>query len=744
MSRVYGTASVRREDDALLRGQATFVDDLAPPGCLFLCFARSAHAGGVITRLDADAARQSVDTILILTGDDVAALGRASVNPLVPGLSAHPAPLLAQDRVLCLGQPVAAVVAQDRWMAMDLAESIGVEIAPDLPGPREALRQNWSQGDTQAAMARADHVIAVSVQHALLAPMALEPRAALASWDVAGQALTVWLPTQTPHRARMDLARILGLSPDQVRVIAPHVGGSFGGKASLYPEDAVVALASLKTGRPVKWTATRSEDFLGATAGRGGRMSARLGVMADGAFVALEAEGTFPLGGWMPFSGAVPARNAGRILPGPYSVPHVDITVSAALTWHAPVGIYRGAGRPEATLLMERLVDEAARTLNIDPVALRLRNVHTRSELPAPTVSGDILDASDFPGLIATLRRRAGFSGLQRAVARLRARGTLAGLGMALYAEPCGQGWESAAISLDPSGAIIVATGSTSQGQGRETAAARIAAGALGCAEARVRVVHGDTALTPEGIGALASRSTPIGGSAIIKAARLFLRKARALAATVLQAEPRSLVRNAAGWASTMGPASLSWEALGEAAQASGVRNKGLATSARYEAKGEAWASGAVVATVTIDPDTGVPTVGQIVWIDDAGVVINPVLLEGQLLGGLAQGLGEALMERLAHDRDGQLLTGSLMDYRVPRAADMPPARIVSRPVRSRMNLLGAKGAGEAGCIGIPAAIINAIHDALAPAGVSRIDMPCTAQSIWTALQAQAHKGEAR
>ncbi len=736
--------SVRREDDALLRGQASFVDDRVPPGCLFLCFTRSAHAGGVITRLDAEPARRSADAILTLTGAEVAAFGRTSVNPLVPGLSAHPAPLLAQDRVLCLGQPVAAVVARDRWTAMDLAESIGLEIAPDLPGPREALRQSWSQGDVPAAMARADHVIAVSVQHALLAPMALEPRAALAHWDEARQVLNVWLPTQTPHRARLDLARILRLSPDQVRVIAPHVGGSFGGKASLYPEDAVVALAAIRTGRPVKWTATRSEDFLSATAGRGGRMSARLGVMADGMFVALDVEGTFPLGGWMPFSGAVPARNAGRILPGPYRIPHVDITVSAALTGHAPVGIYRGAGRPEATLLMERLVDEAARTINMDPVVLRLRNVHARTSLPSATAAGEIIDASDFPGLIRALRRRAGLSRLRREVARLRALGRLAGLGVALYAEPCGQGWESAAISLDPSGAILVATGSTSQGQGRETAAAQIAAGALGCAEARLRVVHGDTALTPEGIGALASRSTPIGGSAIVKAARIFLRKARALAATTLQAEPRSLVRNAAGWVSRTGAASLSWEALAKAAHASGVRNRGLMTEVRYEAKGEAWASGAVVATVSIDADTGVPTVGQIVWIDDAGVVINPVLLKGQLLGGLAQGLGEALMERLVHDPDGQLLTGSLMDYRVPRAADMPPSRIVSRSVPSRMNLLGAKGAGEAGCIGIPAAIVNAIHDALAPAGVSRIDMPCTAQTIWTALQAQARKGEAR
>jgi aerobic carbon-monoxide dehydrogenase large subunit len=727
-----------------VRGQATFVDDLAPPGCLFLCFTRSAHAGGVITRLDAEPARRSADAILTLTGAEVAALGRTSVNPLVPGLCAHPAPLLAQDRVLCLGQPVAAVVAQDRWTAMDLAESIGLEIAPDPPGPREALRQSWSQGDVPAAMARADHVIAVSVQHALLAPMALEPRAALAHWDEARQVLNVWLPTQTPHRARLDLARILRLSPDQVRVIAPHVGGSFGGKASLYPEDAVVALAAIRTGRPVKWTATRSEDFLSATAGRGGRMSARLGVMADGMFVALDVEGAFPLGGWMPFSGAVPARNAGRILPGPYRIPHVDITVSAALTGHAPVGIYRGAGRPEATLLMERLVDEAARTINMDPVVLRLRNVHARTSLPSATAAGEIIDASDFPGLIRALRRRAGLSRLRREVARLRALGRLAGLGVALYAEPCGQGWESAAISLDPSGAILVATGSTSQGQGRETAAAQIAAGALGCAEARLRVVHGDTALTPEGIGALASRSTPIGGSAIVKAARIFLRKARALAATTLQAEPRSLVRNAAGWVSRTGAARLSWEALAKEAHASGVRNRGLMTEVRYEAKGEAWASGAVVATVSIDADTGVPTVGQIVWIDDAGVVINPVLLKGQLLGGLAQGLGEALMERLVHDPDGQLLTGSLMDYRVPRAADMPPSRIVSRSVPSRMNLLGAKGAGEAGCIGIPAAIVNAIHDALAPAGVSRIDMPCTAQTIWTALQAQARKGEAR
>lgn len=729
---------MRREDEVLLRGQASFVDDLAPEGCLFLCFARSAHAGGRITRLDARAARMSPGAMLVLTGDDIRELGVASVNALVPGMSAHPAPLLAVDHVLCLGQPVAAVAAQNRWTAMDLAESISLEVASEPAEPRQALRQNWSQGDAKTAMASADHIIELTVQHALVAPMALEPRSAVAVWNAGQQLLTVWLSTQTPHRARTDLAQILGLTRDQVRVIAPHVGGAFGGKASLYPEDAVVALAAIRTGRPVKWTATRTEDFLGATTGRGGRMQARLGVSADGRFVALEAEGVFPLGGWMPFSGAVPARNAGRILPGPYHVPHVDITVSAALNAHAPVGIYRGAGRPEATMLMERLAEEAARRLNIDPITLRLRNVHARKDLPRTTASGETLDASDFPGLLKALGKTADLRGMRREIARLRAKGQLAGLGIALYAEPCGQGWESAAISLGPDGSIEVATGSTAQGQGRETAVAQIAAGVLRCEPARVRVVHGDTALTPPGIGALASRSTPIGGSAILKASRLFLRKARALAATVLQASPRSLSVTAAGWSTLSGTGFVSWETLAAMANDIAFRNRGLATALRYEAKGEAWASGAVLAAVAIEADTGVATVTRLVWVDDAGTVVNPVLLEGQLLGGMAQGLGEALMEQLVHDAEGQLQSGSLMDYRVPRAADIPPVTIVKRSVRSRMNLLGAKGAGEAGCIGVPAAIVNAIHDALAPAGVASIDMPCTAQAIWAALQGTA------
>jgi aerobic carbon-monoxide dehydrogenase large subunit len=386
-----------------------------------------------------------------------------------------------------------------------------------------------------------------------------------------------------------------------------------------------------------------------------------------------------PLGAWTPYSAAAPARNVLKIPPGPYAIPDLRVAVRGRMGATAPVGIYRGAGRPEAAMLIERLVDEAARQLGRDPFDMRRANL------------GFTHDTADLAGLLDTLEAES--KPLYAARDRARAQGRLAGVGIALYVEPCGEGWESAAISQAPDGRVRVAIGSTAQGQGRATAAAQIAAHALGRPIEAIEIVHGDTDATQEGIGALASRSTPIGGSAILEAAKRFLDAPRGFNGVI---------------------------------------------EVRHEAPGEAWASGALAALVEIDRDTGHTRAGEIVWIDDAGTIVNPALLEGQLLGGLAQGLGEALLERVVHDENGQVLTGSLMDYAVPRAADMPVVRIVKRPTRSRANALGAKGAGEAGTIGVPAALANAVRDALAPETMLQPDMPFTPARVWRALHGES------
>ncbi len=717
----------RREDARLLRGAGRYVDDLACDRTSFLQFLRADMAPALITGIDTTDVTSPVD--LILTGADLAGLGRAAVNPLVDGLIPHPAPPLAQKRVDFPGQAIAAVVAASRHGARDAAEEIHLdlkEVDPEAPDP--AFAHRWSAGDSDTAFATAAHIVEARIEHSRLAPFALEPRVARAVPDPATGGLTIWLSTQTPHRAADDLAGILGLDRAMVRVIAPDIGGAFGGKASLYPEDAVVCAAALRLGRPVQWCASRSEDFVSATQGRGGTLAGRLAVAADGTFLGLDARVSFPLGGWMPYSASVPARNAARILPGPYAIRAVAVDMAGTPTPDAPLNIYRGAGRPEAAMLMERLADAAARTTGIDPAEIRRRNIVRPEALPGPLPSGEILDASDLPELLRRLCEGSQRVDLLKRRDAIRAEGGLAGIGLALYVEPCGAGFETAALDLRPDGTIHAVTGSTNQGQGRDSATARHVANRLGVDPSNVTTKSGDTQAIGDGIGALASRSTAIGGSALRNACDALLAKAMPIAADLLQDLGARLVPGPGGLSRASDEAvAITW------AQIAAHAETPLRVEARHVAENEAWASGAVLASVQIDAETGQPTLGPIHWIDDAGTVLNPDLVEDQLLGGLAQGLGEALLERIVY-ADGQLLTGSLMDYAVPRASDMPPVRLGKIAVPSHANPLGAKGVGEAGCIGVPAAIANAILDALAPHGVTHLDMPMTAARIWAAL----------
>ncbi|HSF65345.1 MAG TPA: xanthine dehydrogenase family protein molybdopterin-binding subunit, partial [Paracoccaceae bacterium] len=637
-------------------------------------------------------------------------------NALIPGARLHPMEVLAQARVRAAGQAVAAIVADSPEAARDAAEAVVLEV-DEGADDRDPGVVAWSVGRPVAAQGAR---VAVTVDHARVAPLPLEPRAALA---VPGDVLTVWLSTQTPQRCRDDLCALLGLPRDGLRVIAPDVGGAFGGKASLMPEDVLVALAALRLGRAVRWRATRSDDFLAATQGRGAVTRAEGWVDGDGRLIGLRARMDFPLGHWMPHSALAPVRNGGRILPGPYAVPQVDIAVTARLTEGPAVNIYRGAGRPEAAILMERLIDRAAQAAGIDPLEARRRNL---AAAPRALPSGDRICSGDFAGLLDRLEAEAGYSALRADQAVRRAAGAVCGIGLALSMEPCGQGWESASVTLLPDGRIRAGTGSSAQGQGRETAVAQIVAQALGVVPEAVEVAHGDTDAVPDGIGALASRSTPVGGAAMWRACAAFLNRATDAAARHLNRAAEDLRAGAEGLSAPDG-ATITWAALAASLP------EPLSVSLRHEARAEAWASGAVLAQVTLDRETGAVTVDRITWVDDAGTVINPTLLHGQLIGGLAQGLGAALMERIVQ-RDGQLLTGSLMDYALPRATDMPPVRIVSQPTASPANDLGAKGAGEAGCIGVPAAILNAVQDALIPFDAPDLNLPVTAETVWRAI----------
>ena len=696
----------RVEDRALLTGRGRFTDDIRIAGCLHAAFVRSPEAHGRIVGIDTPEAAALPGVVRIFTGPDLAGLGRTSVNPLMPKVWPRPPEPLATGTVAAVGQPFALVVAETAAAALDAAEAVFAEIDPFPPIPPNGeagshrAREAWRSpaADTRNAAARAT----VSLRQPLLAPAALEPRGLVADAATEPGRLTVWLGSQSPHRAREELASVLGLDPDLVRVVAPDVGGAFGMKASLYPEDIAVAFAARALGRCVKWIATRSEEFLAATQGRGQTIEAGLSAAADGTLLHLDAAVRAPLGSWMPYSAVVPARNAGRILPGPYRVASVDIEAAGIETNGAAVGIYRGAGRPEAALAMELLIERLADALDLPPEDVRRRNFVTAGDMPWTTPTGQTLDSGDYA------------AAHDRATALMATQpqaddGRLRGCATVAYIEPSGLGWESARLTLGAGGTITAATGSTAQGQGRTTAVQQIVADRLGVDPDTVAVVHGDSRAPATAIGALASRSTPIGGSALVAACRDLRRQAEEGLGRPLGTEP-------------------DWSDIAR-------QTGGLEADATYTAEGEAWGYGAVGCAVAIDPETGVLTVERLVWIDDAGTVVNPMLAEGQLLGGIAQGVGEAVLERIVYDADGQLLTGSFMDYGIPRAADMPPVTLERMETPSPANLLGAKGIGEAGAIGAPAAIACAVMAALRPLGVKHLDMPYTPAHIWQAIR---------
>lgn len=694
----------RVEDRRLLTGQGLYVHDVRHEGMLHAAFLRSTHASARIVALDLQAARDCDGVVAVIGADDMAGIKMPPINPLLPGIQAPDCPLLATGRVDSVGQPIAIVLATTLYAAQAAAEQVFVDYEAEpaqcdlAPGNATLATALHRSGDLPAGAA---HKVSASHHQPRVIAMSLEPRAAVAKWNDSAGTLTVWLGTQASSRARADIAHTLGLPPASVRVIAPDVGGAFGAKASISPEDLVVAFAARQLKATVKWISPRSEEFTSAAHGRGAKLEGELWLDDEGRFTHLQARLEFPVGAWLPFSAVVPARNSARILPGPYRVASIDVASKAAMSNAAAVNIYRGAGRPEAALLMESLVEIAARQTGIDPVALRLRNLIATDAMPYATPTGERFDAGDYRTALERACELFDYDGERKAQQQRRSAGELLGIGIAMYVEPCGQGWESARVTLQAGGGVLVASGSFAQGQGHQTTYATIAAEALGCEASTITVMHGDTNTCPEGIGALASRSIAIGGSAVAEAAR----------------------------------AAASRRDAGEALP--------IVAESIYTAPAEAWSYGCVIARMAIDRDTGQPTIEKLVWVDDAGRIISPQLAEGQLLGGLAQGIGQAMLERIVYDSEGQLLTGSLMDYAIPRADDMPVVQLESMAVATQANLLGAKGVGEAGCIGVPAALLNAAADALAPAGAKPPDFPLTAERLWQALQHAPQKAPA-
>ena len=745
----------RREDGPLIVGAGRYVDDLRPAGLCHVVFVRSPHAHARLVRADLDAARRAPGVVAVVSGADVAHLGSTPVNKLFPDMVVPKATLLVTDVARAQGVPAVAVVADSVYAAADAAALVDLtweplpgaaqperaaasgapQIHADAPGNR-CLGQRWK---SPGAAPSAPTTVNVRVEQARLAGVPLEPRGALATWDPIIGELTAWVSTQNPFRIRSEIARIVGLDEARVRVIAPDVGGGFGVKGGPYRDEILTAWLAWKLKRPVKWISTRTEDLLTTHHGRGGHCDAEVSVQPDGKLTRLSARIVCPVGGDLSYSASVNPRNHARCLPGPYVFDAVDIDLAGVFTTTPPVGAYRGAGRPEGTFVLERLVDEAARAVGVDPIAIRRRNAIPAGKFPFTTLTGQSYDSGDYELLLDELVKVTGYDALAAQVRERRARGEVVGLGVSLYVEPAALGWESGAVRVERSGSVTCITGASPHGQGHETTFAQIVADYLGIEPERITIRHGDTAGAPQGIGTSGSRSTALAGSALAIAATQVREKGKRIAAAILEAAAEDIVAVTGGFhVKGSRDRFATWPAVAEVAYRWGVPppgiEPGLEATHFFKPDGEVWSAGAVLVVLRVDRDTGDVITERLVWIDDAGVIVNPLLADAQLEGSLAQAWGGIMCEAVTFDEDGHLLTGTLMDYAIPRADSVPHAEIHHTHTPSPRNVLGVKGLGEAGNIGVPPAVVNALVDALAPYGVRHVDMPLTPERVWRAL----------
>jgi carbon-monoxide dehydrogenase large subunit len=759
--------SVRRvEDPVLVTGKGCYVDDIQLTGMLHMAFLRSPYPHAKILSIQTSAAQAMPGVVAVVTGDDLSERLHVPVLPLVPGMKIPPHPLLARGAVHAVGAPVAAVVAHSRALAQDAASAIAVEYAAlpavvnaekaldsGAPLAREELDSNIcytvarAGGDVDKAFAEAEHIVRMRIASPRLVALALEPRGVLAKPEPTGD-LTVWLSTQSPHRVRADLATAIDFPEHRIRVIAPDVGGGFGSKGTLYQEEALACHLALQLNRPIKWIATRSEDFLTTNQGRDQVMTSELALKRDGTMLGLKVRVVGNLGAYLQSITAIPPLRMMAMAPGCYQIRHCRVEVVGVFTNTVSTGPYRGAGRPEAVLNIERLIDKAARDLGLDRLDIRRKNFIRPDQFPYRTGLNVEYDSGDYEKALAEALHLSDYDQMIQYRDAARARGELVGVGVSTFVEPSGgAGFESATVRVERSGEITVLTGSSPHGQGHETVFAQVVADKLRVAMEHVAIRHGDTLAIQQGVGTFGSRSAVMGGGALALAAQRVIEKAQRIAAHLLEAASEDIVQVDNGFAVAGVPdKNITWRQIAATAYGRPVPGlePGLQETVFFDPGREAWGFGAHVALVRIDRDTGEPRLEKLVLVDDCGVVLNPLLVEGQVYGGVAQGLGEAFREQMLYGDDGQPLTASLLDYAVPRASDMPRLILGETVTPNPFHPLGVKGVGEAGCNGAPPAVANAVMDALAPLGIDHIDMPYTAPKLWEAIQAASGNRKSR
>jgi aerobic carbon-monoxide dehydrogenase large subunit len=731
--RYVGHGLLRREDERVLRGQAQYVDDIELPEMAHIAFVRSPYAHARVEGIAVEDLPAGV--LAVITPADLA--GRVRPFPKVPledmEISDDQHPILAGEEVRYVGQPVVAVVAESRALAEDGVEAVVVDYEPldavvdPLASDHAAVRWARSRGDVDGAFSGAAHVVSGRYGMPRVTSVPMEPRGAVARDDPGTGVVTIWSSSQDPHRPLAQLSHILMRPDDTIRLIVPDVGGAFGTKGNTTPEVAVTAIAAIDLGRPVKWIEDRLENFLTSQQGRGMWADVELALDADGRIRGIRARMVHDLGGYLLPSTHIPLHTAGMLMTGCYDIPAADVALVGARTHKVPTGPYRGAGRPEAAYFVELAVDDAARAIGMDPVALRRRNV-IRS-FPFPTVLGWTYDSGDYARCLdIALERVEPEHGTDGA----RVRGT----GVALYVERSGGAWESADVTVEPSGRVVIRSGASPHGQGHDTTFAQIAAERLGIDMDDVVLRFGDSGVVPRGVGTFGSRSIAMGGSAIVIALDKIVAKVRAIAAHLLGATAEDVV-----WEDgelRAGDRALSFKDLAAAAyvppRLPPGMEPGLNASGRFSSD-ILFSSGAHAVVVEIERATGRLQVLRMAAVDDAGTLINPRLAHGQVIGGIAQTLGQCLTEEVVHDEFGQLQSASLLDYSLITAAEMPPLRIADIQTPSPLNPLGAKGVGEGGTTGSLPALANAVADAL---GGRRVEPPFTEDKLWRALREEA------
>ena len=773
-----GAAVKRKEDARFITGAGRYTDDVNVAGQTWAVFARSPHARAHIRGIDLAAAKAVPGVVAVFTGKDMQAdgIGDLPCGWLVKSkdgsdMRQPPHPPLAVERVNYVGEPYAVVIGETLAAARDGAEAVAADFdelpavvdlatAASAPQIHDAVPNNecydWELGDAaaaDAAFAKAAHVTRLDIVNSRLIPNAIEPRAAVGEYDAAAGSYTLHTTSQNPHLERLVLAAFVNVAPEaRLRVISPDVGGGFGSKIFVYAEETAVIWAAGKVRRPVKWRAERTESFLADAHGRDHVTHAELALAADGEFLGLRVKTKANMGAYLStFASSVPTYLYGTLLAGQYKTPAIHVAVQSLFTNTAPVDAYRGAGRPEATFVVERIVETAARELGMDPADIRRRNFIQPEDFPYETPVALTYDVGDYEASLDKALAHADYAGFAERKAAAEAKGKRRGIGFSCYIEACGLAPSQVALSLgagvglfeagevrvDVTGSVTVVTGSHSHGQSHETTFAQIVSDKLGVPFENVTVLHGDTGRSDYALGTYGSRSLAVGGSAIVKAIDKIVAKGCKIAAHMLEANEEQVEFEDGQFKVADSNQSLTFA---EVAFSAYVPNNypletlepGLSEKAFYDPPNFTYPAGAHLCEVEVDPETGVVTIEQFVAVDDFGHVVNPMIVEGQVHGGLAQGIGQALLEHGVYDESGQLLSGSYMDYTMPRADDLPNFLVDTTTTPCTHNPLGVKGCGEAGAIGSTAAVINAVTDALA---VASIPMPATPETVWRALK---------